>query len=285
MVINNYNYGRFLGAAIESALAQEWDDLEVVVVDDGSTDDSLDVLARYAGRIVTIRQVNGGQGEAFNAGVCAASGDVVCLLDADDMARPRRAAAVAEAFGSHLDAGWCFHPLEYVGADREPPIVEAGFFDERGTVKRGAPPRAFAPATSGLAFRSVLLDEVLPMPPLRITADNYLKIVAMAVSPGVVLAEPLGVLRLHGDNAYSMLGAVDERRLLSELAVASALVERPETRRYGIRRGMGALKAARGGSSMTIAAAERRFVRGCSLRERIALRGHRAIWMLRELRS
>ena len=69
--IVNHNYGRFLAAAIDSALAQTWPDVEVVVVDDGSTDDSDEVIASYDGRVVAVHQANGGQGSAFNSGFAA----------------------------------------------------------------------------------------------------------------------------------------------------------------------------------------------------------------------
>src|SRR5256885_15520885 len=89
IVIDNFNYARFLPAAIDSALAQTLPDTEVVVVDDGSTDDSLDVIACYADRVRPVLKDNGGQTSAFNAGLLAAHGSVVCFLDADDLLEPR----------------------------------------------------------------------------------------------------------------------------------------------------------------------------------------------------
>src|SRR5262245_23561615 len=88
IVINNYNYGRFLAGAIDSALGQTYAGTEVVVVDDGSTDESREVLARYAGRVVPVLQANGGQAAAFNAGFAACAGQVVLFLDADDLLLP-----------------------------------------------------------------------------------------------------------------------------------------------------------------------------------------------------
>ena len=68
ILINNFNYAAYLGEAIDSALAQDWDDVEVVVVDDGSTDGSAEVLDAYADRVVVVRKPNGGQASAFNTG-------------------------------------------------------------------------------------------------------------------------------------------------------------------------------------------------------------------------
>src|SRR5437764_1069566 len=85
VIINNYNYGRFLAEAIESALSQTLPATEVIVVDDGSTDNSPEVIGRYEGRIRSIMKSNGGQASALNAGFGASSGDVVIFLDADDV--------------------------------------------------------------------------------------------------------------------------------------------------------------------------------------------------------
>ena len=84
IVISNYNYGRYLRAAIDSALAQTYPPIEVVVVDDGSTDDSREVIESYGARILPVFKSNGGQGSAINAGFAASRGEIVMFLDADD---------------------------------------------------------------------------------------------------------------------------------------------------------------------------------------------------------
>ena len=81
ILICNYNYGRFLAEAIESALAQTWKNIEVIVVDDGSTDESREILTKYKGKIRIILKENGGQASAFNAGIAKARGEIVCFLD------------------------------------------------------------------------------------------------------------------------------------------------------------------------------------------------------------
>jgi glycosyltransferase involved in cell wall biosynthesis len=84
VVIPCHNYGRFLAAAIESALAQSYADIELIVVDDGSTDDTSAVAARYP-TVRFVRQPNLGQGEASNRGMKEASGEFILFLDADDV--------------------------------------------------------------------------------------------------------------------------------------------------------------------------------------------------------
>ncbi len=88
IVIPNYNHGDYLSQAIESALAQTYPQVEVIVVDDGSTDHSAQVLARYADRVRCIHQENAGLSAARNTGLDLARGDYVALLDADDMLEP-----------------------------------------------------------------------------------------------------------------------------------------------------------------------------------------------------
>src|SRR6266700_1460758 len=97
IIIDNYNYGRFLEQAIESALNQNYLRTEVIVVDDGSTDNSREVIARYGNRILPLVKDNGGQASAFNAGFRRSHGEVVLFLDADDALFPTAAAGAVEA--------------------------------------------------------------------------------------------------------------------------------------------------------------------------------------------
>jgi glycosyltransferase involved in cell wall biosynthesis len=88
IVINNYNYARFLSQAIESALAQTHRNTEVIVIDDGSTDRSAEIIRSYGDRIVAVFKSNGGQSSCYYRGYEVASGDLVLFLDADDYLYP-----------------------------------------------------------------------------------------------------------------------------------------------------------------------------------------------------
>src|SRR5947199_8414115 len=85
-----YNYARYLREAIDSALGQTCAPLEVIVVDDGSTDETPEVLSSYGDRIRVIRQQNQGVAVARNAGIAAAGGDYLAFLDSDDIWYPRK---------------------------------------------------------------------------------------------------------------------------------------------------------------------------------------------------
>ena len=88
VIIANFNYAAFIGAAIDSALALHWANVEVIVVDDGSHDGSREVIGSYGDKITAIFQENQGQVPACNRGLAASSGQWVIFLDSDDMLHP-----------------------------------------------------------------------------------------------------------------------------------------------------------------------------------------------------
>jgi glycosyltransferase involved in cell wall biosynthesis len=88
IIVNNYNYGRFLQDATDSALNQTYSNIEVIVVDDGSTDNSREIIDSYGKQVIPILKQNGGQASAFNTGFVVSRGEVIIFLDADDMLLP-----------------------------------------------------------------------------------------------------------------------------------------------------------------------------------------------------
>ncbi|MCB9159892.1 MAG: glycosyltransferase [Caldilineaceae bacterium] len=104
VIIPNYNQSRFVTAAIDSVLQQSFRDVEIIVVDDGSTDDSAAVIARYGDRVRYIYQQNQGLGAARNTGIKAATGRFVGLLDADDAWLPTYLAHMMTLATRHPDA-------------------------------------------------------------------------------------------------------------------------------------------------------------------------------------
>src|ERR1019366_4357461 len=113
ILINNYNYGRFLRDAIDSALNQTYSNIEVIVVDDGSTDSSREIIATYEKRIIPVLKANGGQASAFNAGFAASKGDWVYLLDSDDLFNAKKVERVWELAAAYPSAGLIAHNCEY----------------------------------------------------------------------------------------------------------------------------------------------------------------------------
>ncbi|MEL6468681.1 MAG: glycosyltransferase [Cyanobacteria bacterium J06623_4] len=216
VLINNYNYASFLTDAIDSALQQPYQDVEVVVVDDGSSDNSDEVIAGYGDRIIPVIKQNGGQASAFNAGFAVSTGDIICFLDADDYFSGNKLTRVLEMWRTHPDAGWLFHTLEEVdevgcGMGAIAPLP-SGYVDYRQTMFYGQNLPAF-PATTGLCFHRNVLARVLPMPEeIRISADQFLRLSAVFLSPGVLLSEAVAVHRIHGKNLFA---AREDTALLS----------------------------------------------------------------------
>src|SRR5690242_18207842 len=118
IIVNNYNYGRFVGEAIESALGQTYRNTEIIVVDDGSRDNSREVIAGYGSRIIPVLKENGGQGSALNAGFAVCRGEFVLFLDADDMLEPQAIATVIREWRE--GAARVYFPLQAVGPSGEP---------------------------------------------------------------------------------------------------------------------------------------------------------------------
>ena len=108
LVIATFNHARVLAEAIDSALSQTLDPVEVVVVDDGSTDDTPTVLARYAARIRVLRQPNRGLAAARNAGLAATRGSYVAFLDADDVLAPTKLAEQVAVLERAPTVGWTY---------------------------------------------------------------------------------------------------------------------------------------------------------------------------------
>ena len=118
IVVPTYNSARFLPTALASVLAQTSRDYEVLVVDDGSTDDTRAVVEAIGGPVKYLHQANQGPAAARNTGIEAARGGLVCFLDADDSWKPEKLAVQVEFMSRHPSVGLVF-------ADEEE-------FDERG---------------------------------------------------------------------------------------------------------------------------------------------------------
>ncbi|MGY1774379.1 glycosyltransferase [Geodermatophilus sp. SYSU D00804] len=209
MVIANYNYERFVGPAIESALALDWPDVEVVVVDDGSTDGSREVIARYADRVTVIEQENARQRVAHNRGLAASTGDVVVFLDSDDVlypALPRQVSRVWREGVSKVQ-----YQLERIDGNgrrlggvipelREPPEpAEIRHWIDTTTAYP-------TPPCSGNAYARSFLEQIFP---LDDSCDDFSDSACLVAAPYfgdvITIAEPLGAYRLHGENDSDLL--------------------------------------------------------------------------------
>jgi hypothetical protein len=219
VVVPAYNLARFVGRAIDSALAQDWpaEGLEVIVVDDGSTDETPQVLAAYGDRIRAIRQDNGGLVRAVDRGLAEVSGDYVALLDADDewpVDRLTRHVAFLEA---HPEVGLVHGDMTII--DNDGAVLSPSFFEANGTqLTRG---RVLGRLLAGnfvsggaATFRASLLPAVHPIADDAAYPDWWIAATIAAVAEIDVVPGCANLYRYHGANMGLGSGADDLHRIL-----------------------------------------------------------------------
>ena len=201
-----YNYGRFIEEAIDSVLAQEFpaDQMEILVVDDGSTDDTGERVRKYGARVEYLYKANGGQASALNLGMARARGEIVTFLDADDFFLPGKLRRVVEAFEGDRSLGMVYHRIqewhERTGERRDWDFVAVS-----GDMRKE--PKKFevylTPPNLAISFRRSALKGLLPIPEeIRMLADCYLAALIPFVAPVLAMPEVLAIYRIHGSNAH-----------------------------------------------------------------------------------
>jgi|SRR5712664_1926500 len=217
VLITTYNYGQFLEQAIDSILAQDFppDNIQILVVDDGSTDDTSERVKKYGSRIEYFYKPNGGQASALNFGFAKARGEIIALLDADDLFQPGKLARIVAAFQQDPALGMVYHRLlEWDMQTNE--RREWNYPAISGDI-HAAPDRflTYIPhPTSCISFRRSSLNRLLPIPEhIRMLADGFLVNLIPFLSPILALPELLTLYRIHGKNSYY----ADERQMPVEL--------------------------------------------------------------------
>ncbi|WP_225895375.1 glycosyltransferase family 2 protein [Dendronalium phyllosphericum] len=211
IVITNYNYDKFLDRAIDSALNQTYQNIEVIVVDDGSQDKSRKIITSYGNKIIPILKENGGQPSCYNEGFLGSQGEIICFLDSDDIFLPTKVAELVRVFESFAEVTWCFHSIQLITEKGEllDVVVTPNYIsqqcDFRGRIKMGKIPPALPPS-SGLSFRRSLLEKILPMPTTKLisASDYYIKFMAVALGKGFTLSENLAHQCIHDNNAATL---------------------------------------------------------------------------------
>jgi hypothetical protein len=219
IVINNFNYGRYVGEAIDSALAQTYRRCEVIVVDDGSVDDSRAVIERFGQRVDAVFQQNQGQGGAMNVGFARARGDAILFLDSDDTLAAEAVEKSMTLFAPAVDrVQFALELVDEHGNSLGAQYPARGAALPRGPlaerIARGPIPNT--PPTSGNVFSRAVLEKILPMPVAewRICADSYLLVVSALHGPVAATDEPLGRYRIHRSNNWSAGGVPTVDQLL-----------------------------------------------------------------------
>ncbi|HXZ12691.1 MAG TPA: glycosyltransferase family A protein [Candidatus Sulfotelmatobacter sp.] len=242
VLVDTYNHERFIEEAIVSVMEQDFPaaEMEILVVDDGSTDRTPDLVRKFEPRVRLLRKANGGQASAFNAGVSEARGELVAFLDGDDWWARNKLTRVAKAMAADSAVGIVGHGIVIVHRDgrQEDEILREGFRFQANT-REGARlfrlRRSFL-GTSRMTIRAELLRRIGPVPQaLRIQADEYLFTLASALAGGCVLPQALTNYRYHEANSYQLARADSTRIRAKQEAIAElARVLSVELERHGI---------------------------------------------------
>ncbi len=213
ILVSNYNYARYIGSSIQSALDQTYTNIELIICDDGSTDDSVRVIEEYErkdSRLRLIRQANGGQASGFNAAYAISRGEIIALLDSDDRFLPHKVERIVADFRAHADSGFGVHRVIRMSADLRRQGVwpmsaslPSGWYGSLLLQDGGILP--YMPPTSGLSLRREVAERIFPLPliePLVRCPDQLITRLAPLLTNVTREDEALSEYRLHGGNNY-----------------------------------------------------------------------------------
>lgn len=224
VVICNFNYEQYVGQAIESALDVRWDDVEVVVVDDGSTDGSADVVGKYEGRVTVVFAQNGTQRVAANRGYALTTGDVVVFLDSDDVLPPDLAEKLSSAWTPEVSkAQFRMQRIDETGHRLGAPFPRYDQVPTPSDIRRWASATSAYPTPpgSGNAYARWYLDRIFPLgPETGDFADSACLAAAPFLGQVVTVSEVVVGYRQHGANDSNLLK--NEDRFAREVARAHA---------------------------------------------------------------
>lgn len=218
-LVNNYNYRPYMEQALTSALNQSVPFDEIIVVDDGSTDDSVAFLREQYGNHSKIKLVikeNQGQLSAFNAGFLASSGDLIFFLDADDIYEPNYLEEILRYYQENPECDFLFCALQRFGLEQE---IQSYFPENRklgySAIVAMYLHKWIGAPTSALSVRRSILRRFLPLPETlyelwRVRADDCIVYGASLVAAyKCYLNKPLVRYRIHGNNHFEGKNRVD----------------------------------------------------------------------------
>ena len=231
VLIANYNYAQYIGEAIESVLNQTYQNFEIVICDDGSTDNSLEVIRNYAqrdSRIKYIAKQNGGVASALNAAYSESKGEIISLLDADDTWFPSRLEIIVKLFRQRPIPGMVMHPLKVIDKkgrvlkDKHPAHLDQGWLAP--VLLTGKYP-SLAPA-SGLSFHRDVADRIFPVPEhFRSWGDRVLHERAALLGRVASTERVLGTYVQHGANVTGSTGSTTPEALERRMAQLQMTLE------------------------------------------------------------
>jgi glycosyltransferase involved in cell wall biosynthesis len=234
-LIDTYNHESFIAQAVTSVLDQDFprSDLEILVVDDGSTDRTPEIIRQFGPRVRLLRKSNGGQASALNFAIPQARGEIIAFLDGDDWWAPEKLRCVADAFERNPEIGTVGHGYSEIyenGSASRTFVPDAAYRVHLKNREGGAlfPMLKAFLGTSKLSIRKTVLEQVLPIPDeLVIEADEFLSTIAVGISEGIVLEKSLFFYRLHSDNLFQFQQRTPEKMRRRHRVMACLAAELP----------------------------------------------------------
>lgn len=229
VLIDTYNHERFIEDAICSVLEQDisMDDVEIVVVDDGSTDRTPEIVRKFEPRVRLIRKPNGGQASAFNLALPQTRGEIIAMLDGDDRWVKQKLRRAVETLTENPEVGIVGHGHFEAYSDGRPNgmvLPGRNYRTDLSTAQNAELFRHLAGflGTSKMTIRRSVLDRILPIPEeLNIEADEWIFTLAPALAPAMILNEPLFYYGFHAGNLfqYQVYEPAKARRKMKVLEV------------------------------------------------------------------
>ena len=228
VLIDTYNHEKFIEQAIVSVLEQDFSmkDVEILVVDDGSTDRTPEILRKFEPRIRNLRKANGGQASAFNLAIPECQGDIVAFLDGDDWWAKAKLKTVIPVFDANSDIGGVGHGFYMVESEGKVVNTVLPEVERRLSARTPEGARVFGHhrgffGTSRMTYRRAILEQMLPVTEgAVIEADEWLFTLAPVLADLMVLKQPLFYYRLHAGNLFLLSNREEKahRRKYSSLA-------------------------------------------------------------------
>jgi GT2 family glycosyltransferase len=229
IVIPSYNHGRYVAEAIESVLAQDYPSIELIVIDDGSTDESREVLAKYVDRVRVVLQENVGQAATINRGWTEAAGEVVSYLSADDRLERTAVSTAVGALHTHPDAVmvYCDYDLIDPGSATVRRVT-APAFDYTAMVRN----LVCAPGPGVFIRRPAAERTGRWNPELRHASDFDYWLRLSLFGRFVRIPQVLAALRVHpGSASYAPASPVNAEELVQIIESYFARTDLPESAR------------------------------------------------------
>jgi glycosyltransferase involved in cell wall biosynthesis len=227
IIITNYNYGEYLKYAIDSALNQSYGNIEVIVVDDGSTDNSWEIIANYDLKIIPVLKKNGGQASAFNEGYRVSKGDILCFLDSDDMFHINKVDVIVNYFNKLRTHEPCLYYdlLELINKDGQKlGYLKPKYAKQFDNYYDYACKYRYLPyevsGTSGLSINRSLANILFPLPEkdiLYFGGDIFLVYGALLFGSVKGINQALTYYRIHDNNKHRWVFIGDEAKYIGVL--------------------------------------------------------------------